>query len=81
MQVYSQEFIADMKAVSQSGIVYNCLHVRVALPIAFVCDAPACAFLKCTKGHTGCYWCERCTQQRSGQMSEAINSTDSLPLK
>lgn len=27
---------------------------------AFVCDAPARAFLKCIKGHTAYYSCERC---------------------
>jgi hypothetical protein len=26
----------------------------------FSCDAPARAFLKCIKGHTGNYACERC---------------------
>lgn len=52
VQEYLQEFILDLKAVSQSGIVYNGLHFRVALPDAFICDAPARAFIKCTKGHT-----------------------------
>lgn len=49
---YLQEFIADMKAVSQRGIVYNGVHFRVVVPDVFICDAPACAFLKCSKGHT-----------------------------
>jgi len=31
VQEYLQEFIVDMKAVSYSGIVYNGLHIRVAL--------------------------------------------------
>lgn len=53
VQEYLQEFIVDMKAVSQSGIVYNGVHFRVPLPDAFICDAPARAFLKCSKGHTG----------------------------
>jgi len=29
----------------------------------FVCDALACAFTKCTKGHTAYYGCERCEQK------------------
>lgn len=28
---------------------------------SFICDAPARAFLKCTKGHNAYYACERCT--------------------
>lgn len=63
VQEYLQEFIVDMKAVSQSGIVYNGVHFRVPLPDAFICDAPARAFLKCSKGHTGYYGCERCNQK------------------
>lgn len=63
VQEYLQEFIVDMKAISQSGIVYNGVHFRVPLPDAFICDAPARAFLKCSKGHTGYYGCERCTQK------------------
>ncbi|XP_046408651.1 uncharacterized protein LOC124173179 isoform X1 [Ischnura elegans] len=30
---------------------------------AIICDAPARAFLKCVKGHTGFYGCERCCQR------------------
>ena len=51
------------EAVSQSGIVYNGVHFRVASPIAFICDALARVFLKCSKGHMGYYRCERCTQK------------------
>lgn len=29
--------------------------------MAFICDTPARAFLKCTKGHGGYNACERCT--------------------
>lgn len=43
--------------------MYNGLHFRVVLPNAFVYDAPVRAFLKCTKGLTGYYGCERCTQK------------------
>lgn len=50
LQVNSQEFIVDIEAISQSGIVYNSVHFRVALPDAFICYVPACTFLKCSKG-------------------------------
>ena len=41
--------------------MYNGVHFEVAVPDAFICDAPARAYLKCVKGHTGYYGCERCT--------------------
>ena len=50
-----------MKVVAQEGIRYNGVHFEVAVPDAFICDAPARAYLKCVKGHTGYYGCERCT--------------------
>lgn len=62
VEEYLNEFIQDMKCVVQEGIQYNGVHFRVA-PDAFICDAPARAFLKCIKGHTGYYACERCTQK------------------
>lgn len=44
------------------GLEYNARHHNVALPDAFICDAPARAYLKCIKGHTGYSSCERCTE-------------------
>ncbi|KAG8173647.1 hypothetical protein JTE90_025291, partial [Oedothorax gibbosus] len=35
-----------------------CIHIK-----AFVCDAPARAFLKCIKPYNGYYGCERCKQK------------------
>lgn len=63
VQEYLNEFIQDVKVVVQEGLHYNDVHFTVAAPDAFICDAPARAFLKCVKGHTGYYTCERCTQK------------------
>jgi len=63
VQEYLNEFIQDVKVVVQEGIQYNDVHFTVAAPDAFICDAPARAFLKCVKGHNGYYACERCTQK------------------
>ncbi|CAM4734218.1 unnamed protein product [Leuciscus chuanchicus] len=82
VQEYLQEFIVDMKAISHSGIVYNGVHFRVPLPNAFICDAPARAFLKCSKGRTGYYGCERCFQkgQYINGKARLTAPTVSLPL-
>lgn len=44
------------------GIVINRKLYSISIS-GFICDAPARAFIKQVKGHTGFYGCERCTQK------------------
>ncbi|XP_065675966.1 uncharacterized protein LOC136092161 [Hydra vulgaris] len=60
---YLRAFVDDMLTVVKTGIHFQGKYINIALPDAFICDAPARAFLKCTKGHTGYYGCERCSQK------------------
>jgi hypothetical protein len=57
---FLQDFLSEYSEIRLNGIVFGqkLLQVRVK---AFICDAPARAFLKCCKGHTGYNSCERCT--------------------
>lgn len=59
---YLKDFIEELKVLMRDGLEYNERHYNVALPDAFICDAPARAYLKCIKGHTGYSSCERCTE-------------------
>uniref|UniRef100_A0A3B4XDC6 Uncharacterized protein n=1 Tax=Seriola lalandi dorsalis TaxID=1841481 RepID=A0A3B4XDC6_SERLL len=59
---YLNDFIQALKVITNEGLHYNGKHYNIALPDAFICDAPARAFLKCTKGHSGYNSCERCTK-------------------
>jgi len=46
--------------------------------MGFICDAPARAFIKQVKGHTGFYSCERCTQKGTHPFDATIfNEIDS----
>lgn len=58
---YLKDFIDYLKSVTKEGLNYKGKHFNIALPDAFICDAPARAFLKCIKGHSGYSSCERCT--------------------
>lgn len=72
VQEYLQAFIDDVKSACLTGLDFNGKHFTISLPTAFVCDAPARAYIKCVKGHTGYYSCERCTQKGvyiNGRMS------------
>ena len=57
---YLKDFIEEYRILQENGIVLGTHTFNVKLK-AFICDAPARAFLKCIKGHTGYYACERCT--------------------
>jgi len=60
VQDFLEDFLAEYTELLRSQLTVNGkrIHVRIK---AFVCDAPARAFLKCIKGHTGYHCCERCT--------------------
>ena len=53
---YLSDFILEMKDLQSNG--YKQLYVTIK---AFICDAPARAFVKCIIGHSGYHSCERCT--------------------
>ena len=57
---YLKDFVAEMQHLEKDGIVLLQKRFNVIL-YAVICDAPARAFLKCTKTHTGYNACERCT--------------------
>lgn len=61
---YLGDFIAEMKALEQSGFLHilsNRLY-RINLD-AVICDAPARAFIKRCKLHNAYHCCERCMQR------------------
>ncbi|XP_065672191.1 uncharacterized protein LOC136090015 [Hydra vulgaris] len=53
---YLHDFILEMKGLQSNG--YKQLFVAIK---AFICDAPARAFVKCIIGHSGYHSCERST--------------------
>ena len=56
---YLEEFLRDYNNLREHGLTYEGTRYNIRLR-CWVCDAPARAFLKCIKGHTGYYACERC---------------------
>jgi hypothetical protein len=59
---FLKDFIADLQNLLQQGITVNGMHFPVEIE-CFICDAPARAFLKNVKGHSGYYGCDKCTQE------------------
>ena len=56
---YLEEFLEEYEQLSQQGLGIGGTRYNVSIR-CWICDAPARALLKCIKGHTGYYGCERC---------------------
>lgn len=56
---YLKYFIDDLKVLLDEGITVDERTMKLEIN-NFVCDAPARAFIKGTKGHNGYFACERC---------------------
>ena len=59
---FLNDFINEMNDIKQHGFEYDGKQYRLILT-AVICDAPARAFVKCIKGHSGYNACERCVQE------------------
>nr|XP_055051614.1 uncharacterized protein LOC129437480 [Misgurnus anguillicaudatus] len=56
---YLSDLIAELQHLMQNGVSNKTIVHKVTLR-AFVCDAPARAYLKCIKSHNALHGCERC---------------------
>lgn len=84
---YLKDFIDEMKLLEQVGYSDNSGKMYTVKLGAVVCDAPARAFVKCIKGHSGYDSCERCVQRgewcgnRKGTGGKPVLSDLSAPLR
>lgn len=70
-QEYLQYFREELDELFQNGINIPDSDHNLAIEVCcFVCDTPARNFVKQTKGHSGYYGCDRCTQR--GVWSEKV---------
>ena len=77
---YLKDFITEYQRLRQNGITYSLKTLQVTIK-AFVCDAPARAFLKCTKNHNSYYSCERCVIKGEWEGRIVFNSTEISELR
>lgn len=62
LDAYLKDFVSDCQNLCENGLTLGDQTFSMVLD-SLVCDAPARAFLKCIKGHSGYYACERCEQK------------------
>ncbi|CAN7995569.1 unnamed protein product [Ixodes hexagonus] len=61
VEEYLEEFVQEMGEAQEGGVEILGKRWNIAIR-AVVCDYPARVFVKCTKGHTGHYGCDKCNQ-------------------
>lgn len=59
---FLKEFIMELNDLMQEGLVFADKFFNIKVR-CFVMDAPAKSFVLGTKGHSGYYFCSRCTQK------------------
>lgn len=58
---FLENFLSEIKEILECGLIIGKNDKKVSIEIrAFICDAPARAFLKGIKGHNSYFGCERC---------------------
>lgn len=58
---FLKDFVAEVKALERHGYSYHGVVIKFKVK-GFICDAPARAFITCTKYHSGFSSCSKCTQ-------------------
>ena len=80
LQEYLKDLVEDINNLSTSGFQYNGAIVKITVK-AFICDAPARAFLKNIIYHTGYNSCERCEELGEWKGRVVFNSKEKFPSR
>ncbi|XP_073729979.1 uncharacterized protein [Misgurnus anguillicaudatus] len=76
---YLQDFISEINELA-NGFEFEGVKLQLQLS-SMVCDAPARAFLKNVKGHTGYHGCEKCTQEGLYLENRVTFPRNDMPLR
>lgn len=61
-KLYLDDFVTELNRILKDGIKIDEKQFEIFIK-CFACDRPARSFVKCIKGHTGYYSCERCEEE------------------
>lgn len=61
--MYLEDFVNELLFIIENGIQIGFKKVEFYVH-SFICDAPARAFIKCVKYHSGYSSCDKCTVRR-----------------
>ena len=61
--IWEEYFVDEATRLKSEGMMYR--HQRLYISVsAFICDAPARAYIRCVKSLSGYFACERCIQEK-----------------
>ena len=63
---YTHKLIQELDDLLQNGITLSKDEIQHHIPFnlsCIICDTPARAFVKCCKGHSGYFGCDKCSQR------------------
>ncbi|XP_041926913.1 uncharacterized protein LOC121690429 isoform X2 [Alosa sapidissima] len=77
---YLSDFLQELQQLQEDGVVHGGEAISLSVK-AFICDAPARAFLKCIKNHNSYHSCERCTIRGTydGRVVLGAKEPDAVP--
>lgn len=80
VEKFFQDNIDELNFLLKNSLVINDKKFFITIH-CFICDRPARAFMKCIKGHTGYFSCDRCTIKGEYYKNRVIfNSADSATV-
>lgn len=77
---FINEFLEEYQRLEQDGFSIREQHYTLRIQ-SVICDSPARQFIKCIKGHSGFYACERCTIKGEKIEHRMIFLSTSKPLR
>lgn len=80
LSTFLENFISELKDLLNNGIIFNKTSYFIQIH-SFVCDAPARAYLKCIKSHTGYASCEKCSEYGTWINGRVIFKNGNAPLR
>lgn len=79
-EIIHHQFIKEYNEIQMKGFQYKENKYKVLIN-AIICDAPAKSFIKCIKGHTGYYGCDKCEEEGEWRDNRMLFLNENAPLR
>ena len=77
---YLEEFVTETQHILSDGLIIDTQTFTISIH-SFVCDAPARAFIKGIKSHSGYNSCEKCVQKGMYEKNKVIFPSVGAPVR